>query len=202
MFTRLDHLVDRLAIGRHVLYAFLAFAGVTTVMTIAVTAFYDAYGAGIFNLAGGRNSADLRTGGYTPDTAYTWLSMYGSTGRRNHLLILMLDLPLILSSVTFAALGLRFAARRLGLPGWARTAFLVLAPVGGLLNLLEDAGVGTLLLSYPAHLDGLAATTNVLNTLKSAGYMLALLTTLIALAASAVAARLSGRRPRGDISAP
>lgn len=186
MFTRLDRLIDRLTTGRRVLYAFLAFVGVLTLMTIAVTAFYDATGAGIFNLAGGRNSADLRTGGFTPETAYTWLTMYGPDGRRNHLLILLLDLPLILSSVAFTALGLRYAARRLGAPGWLRIAFVALALAGGALNLLEDAGVATLLLSFPGRLDGLAAAANVINMLKSAGYTAALLATLAALGVSAV----------------
>ncbi len=185
MFTRLDHLIE-LATGRRVLYAFLAFAGVLALMTVAVTAFYDATGAGIFNLAGGRNSADLRTGGYTPDMAYTWLTMYGPDGRRNHLLILLLDMPLILSSVAFTALGLRYAARRLGAPGWLRVAFVALALVGGTLNLIEDAGVTTLLLGFPRRLDGLASATNVINTLKSAAYTLALITTLTTLVISAV----------------
>jgi hypothetical protein len=151
-----------------------------------VTAFYDATGAGIFNLSGGRNSADLRTGGYTPDTAYTWLTMYGPTGRRNHLLILLLDMPLILSSVAFTALGLRYAARRLRAPGWLRVAFVALAFAGGVLNLVEDVAVTTLLLGFPERLDGLAAATSSINMLKSAAYTLALITTLITLATSAI----------------
>ncbi|MBO4206168.1 hypothetical protein [Micromonospora echinofusca] len=191
--------LTRLATGRNVLLSALAFVGVFAVMTVAVTAFYDATGAGILNLNGARNAAAPR-GGYTPDVAYTWLTAYGADGRINHLLILLLDVPLILSAVAFTALGLRYAAVRLGAPARLRAAFTVVAVAGGVLNAVEDAGVATLLLSYPRRLDGLASTVGTVGALKSGAYSLALLCTVVALSASAVWRRRQGTTaPTGDV---
>lgn len=197
MLSRFDALAAERGNHRAVLVSGLTFATVMLAMTWAVTAFHDAYGVGILNLSGARNAAAPQTGGYTPDQAYQWLAAYGPQGRIQHLAILALDLPLILSATAFTGLGLHLAARRLG-PGRSqkvRRAALFIALAGPVLNLVEDAGLTVLLLAHPTRLDPLAAALSTVNAAKSVAYTIALAATLIALTAAAIATAI-GRMHR------
>ncbi|GIH93443.1 hypothetical protein ACFFMN_01255 [Planobispora siamensis] len=180
--------LDRHATGRAVAAAAAALAALLGAMYAATTAFYDATGVGILNLLGARNFAEPRSGGYSAEVAYAWLTAYGPDGRRDHLLILLLDIPLVLAFTAFTALGLRYAAVRLPVPGRLRALIPVLPVTGAVLNYAEDIGITVLIAGYPDRLDGLAAVLSAVNAAKSMTYMTALLTTLIALAALAVAA--------------
>ncbi|MEV7775198.1 hypothetical protein [Kitasatospora sp. NPDC086791] len=158
--------------GRNALFALACFAAVMTVMFVATTRFYDAHGVGILNLLGARNAADPRSGGYSADTAYSWLGAYGADGRRDHLLILLLDLPLMTSFAAFASITLRWAVPRAGRR--LRTAFVVVPLAAVAFNLLEDLGLTALLLSYPTRFDGLAVAISTVNGLKSLCYAVSL----------------------------
>jgi hypothetical protein len=180
--------------GRDALTAFAGFAGVMAAMSVAATAFHDAHGSGIFNLLGARNAAEPRSGGYSAETAYAWLNLFGEDGRRDHLLILLLDLPLMAAFGAFAYLTLRWAVpgagRRL------RAAFLILPLAAVAANLAEDLGLAVLLVGHPARMDALAVTVSGVNSLKSTLYTVSFAAVIVAPAARPVL-RARARRRRG-----
>ncbi|MFG2823359.1 hypothetical protein ACGFX4_28525 [Kitasatospora sp. NPDC048365] len=167
--------------GRVAFAALGAFAVLMAAMSVAATRFHDTYGSGILNLLGARNAAEPRTGGYSADTAYAWLTAFGADGRRDHLLILLLDLPLIAAFTLFTAATLRWATPRAR--SGLRWTLLAVPLAAAAANLLEDAGLTVLLSAFPVHLDGLAAAVSAVNGLKSGLYSASL---LLAVAAAAV----------------
>ncbi|GGL57288.1 hypothetical protein [Planomonospora parontospora] len=193
--------LDRHATGRAVAAAAATFAALLGAMYAATTAFHDAAGVGILNLLGARNLAEPRSGGYTAETAYAWLAAYGPGGRRDHLLVLLLDVPLVLAFTAFTALGLRYAATRLPVPGRLCALAPGLPLAGAVLNYAEDIGITVLIARYPDRLDAVAAVLSAVNTAKSIAYMAALLTTLVALAVAAVWRRIRAARGVGGDAA-
>ncbi|WP_449066433.1 hypothetical protein [Planomonospora algeriensis] len=186
--------LDRHATGRTVAAAAATFAALLGAMYAATTAFHDATGAGILNLLGARNLAEPRSGGYSAETAYAWLAAYGPDGRRDHLLILLLDVPLVLAFTAFTVLGLRYATTRLPVPGLLRALAPVLPVAGAVLNYAEDIGITVLIARYPDRLDAVAAVLSAVNTAKSIAYMAALVTTLAALAVATARGRVRAAR--------
>ncbi|WP_283137089.1 hypothetical protein [Rhizohabitans arisaemae] len=172
--------LERRADGRTVGTTFLALIALLGAMNAATTAFHDATGAGILNLLGARSFLEPAPGGYSAEIAHSWLTAYGPDGRLNHLLILLLDVPLVLAMTAFTTLSLTYGiARPLRLRALAATVPLA----GAALNYLEDIGVAVLLISHPVRLDGLAVLLGGVNAIKSTAYTIALVTALVALTA-------------------
>ncbi|MGY0234877.1 hypothetical protein [Longispora urticae] len=138
---------------------------VLVIMNGAATWFHDRFGAGILDFAGGRNGADPRPEGYTPQGAYDLLTAYGADGRRWHL-ILSLTGDVLLPAVTvlFGLVAFASLARRARVGRWV----LALPVLYVLADYAENAGIVTMLLGYPDRLDAVATITNVLTSLKSA----------------------------------
>ncbi|MGW4890800.1 hypothetical protein ACWEQL_00810 [Kitasatospora sp. NPDC004240] len=184
--------------GRTALTALGAFVVLMAAMSAAATRFHDTYDSGILNLLGARNAAETRTGGYSADTAYAWLTAFGADGRRDHLLILLLDLPLIAAFTLFTVGALRWATPR------ARTGVrraLVAVPLAAAAaNLVEDLGLTVLLTAHPARLDGLAVAISAVNGLKSGLYTGSLLLALTACAVRGLALATGRCRSTGPVA--
>jgi len=139
--------------------------------------------------SGGVGPLDLRPG-YSAAQAYSAITAYNEDGRAFYLLIeLTVDLvyPVVYSlffSLTILYFLKRTAAER---PGLARLALL---PFGGLLcDWAENAGIVTMLLTYPAQQPVVGRLTGLLTSLKWIFAALSLLAVIFALG-SAVLARL------------
>ncbi len=151
-------------------------------------------GARLETLSGGVGPLDLRPA-YSPAEAYTSLAAYGDAGRRLYLTIeLTIDLLYPLVYGLFFALTIVFCLRQ-ALPAehvLQRAALLPL--VGMLADFVENAGIAWLLLNYPNRLDGLAALTSTVTTIKwlfAISAMAATAAALIALVIQRVRARRS-----------
>jgi hypothetical protein len=107
--------------------------------------------------------------GYTPAEAYELISGYGADGRAYYVSKLLIN-----DTVFPVAYSLLFAAtialllKRLTRPDSGLRYLALLPLAGGVLDLLGNAGLISLLLSYPARLDWLAATTGLITTVKLA----------------------------------
>lgn len=170
----LDRL-DRLATGRNVLCALAGLLVLFTQANIVSTLFADAYGAGIIDLGGGHNILDPRPG-LSVDGALTLVQQYGPDGRAAHLVLtLACDIVLPLTMFLFGALAVLHVLRRLGASErWRRSA--VLLPLAYLVgDLGENAGIVTMLVSYPATLTPVASLTVALSTVKSVALVLTML---------------------------
>lgn len=185
--------------GRTALAALAAFAALMTAMSVAATRFHDAYGTGILNLLGARNAAEPRSGGYSADTAHAWLEAFGADGRRDHLLILLLDLPLIAAFTLCTVSALRWATPR-ATPGLRRT-LLAVPLAAAAANLVEDLGLTVLLTTHPVRHDTLAAFVSSVNGLKSGLYTASLLLALVACAVRGAALATGRCRPAGEAAA-
>lgn len=104
---------------------------------------------------------------YTPVQAYAWLAEYGSQGRRAYAVTLAIfDSVFPLLYASFLAVGLRLVGARLGLPPWLRRLAGRVPFAATAANWLADAGILTMLLSYP-HQPALVATlASVLTLIK------------------------------------
>jgi hypothetical protein len=104
---------------------------------------------------------------YTPDELYSSFERYGEQGRVVYALgTATIDMVFPLASALFQGIVITMLTRRVfpSKPGWER---LNLVPSGAaLLDILENLGLLTLLLSYPGRLTGLAAIIAVVTVLK------------------------------------
>jgi hypothetical protein len=104
---------------------------------------------------------------YTPDELYSSFERYGEQGRMVYTLgTATIDMVFPLASALFQGILISLLVRRVfpSRPGWQR---LNLVPSGAaLLDILENLGLLTLLLSYPGRLTGLAAIIAVVTVLK------------------------------------
>lgn len=106
---------------------------------------------------------------YTPEEAYQHLESYGSQGRQDYLFVeLSLDLIYPLATALFFSLLIIYSFRR-GFPQHAWTRWLALIPLAELaVDYLENACVVTMLLSYPARMQAVAAASNAFTVMKFA----------------------------------
>ena len=151
-------------------------------------------GARLQAFSGGVGTLDVRLA-YSPAQAYAALAAYGSAGRQFYLLIeLTADVvyPIIYSF--FFSLAILFFWQRGG-GRWPILARLALLPFAGLLaDYLENAGLITLLLNFPAQLPTLALLTSLFTSIKWFLAGLSLLALLLSVA-SAMLARLQKPNP-------
>ncbi|GAA3865013.1 hypothetical protein GCM10022243_34070 [Saccharothrix violaceirubra] len=181
---------------RRLLLAVAALAGSLVAMRAATSTFYDAYGVGILNIGGGRDLTSSGAAGYSADTAYTWLAAYGPSGRDDHLLILLLDLPLIASMTAVLVLGTRLALKGLRTTRTLRGVLSAFPLAGVALNLVEDLAITGLVSAYPQRLDFVAGIAGAANAVKSVSYGLAVATLVAALGARLLwRIRCAGRVP-------
>ena len=177
MFDQLTNRLGPLATRRNVLIL-LALEILMNAVVLPIA------GARIQAFSGGVGPLDLRFA-YTADQAFAALTAYGPTGREFYLLIeLTADVlyPIIYS--LFFSLAILFFWERAG-GRWPILARLALLPFVGLIaDYLENAGLITLLLNYPAQLPTLALLTSLFTSIK---WIMAGLS-LVALTLSLVAA--------------
>lgn len=132
---------------------------------------------------------------YGADQAYSMIEAYGPEGRPFYLLIeLTVDIIYpVIYSLFFSLTILYFLNRQAaGRPGLLRLALL---PFAGLIcDFVENAGIVTMLLAYPAQLSLVGTLTGIVTTLKWIFAVLSILSLLYALG-TAVMARLNPPRP-------
>ncbi len=149
-------------------------------------------GARIQALSGGVGPLDLR-GAYTPTQAYAALTAYGDEGRQLYLLIeLTVDLIYPLVYGLFFALTITYCLRPVLSKNHTLQRAALLPLVGMLADYGENAGLALLLLNYPNRLDGLAAFTSTVTTIKwifAISAMVATVAALIALVVQRVRSR-------------
>ncbi len=178
MIEKLLNFLARLATGRNILIClglFIAFNAIIFPMA----------GSRIQALSGGVGPLDLQFS-YTPETAYEMLTAYGE-GRMFYALIqVTADVVYPVVYTLLFSLLLTYLFQR-GFPGNAALQRLALLPFGAMLaDYLENIGIVTLLLSYPAQLPAVAQAASLFTTLKwlSVGAVLALV--VVGLAALAL----------------
>lgn len=159
MLNSLLDRLDRWATRRNILLLLAVFV-------IVNAGLLPVLGARIEALSGGVGPLDLRLA-YSPAEAYTALAAYGDEGRQLYLLIeLTLDLIYPLVYGLFFALTIVYCLR----PVLAKTHILQRAALLPLVAMLadwgENAGLALLLLNYPNRMDGLAAFTSTVTTIK------------------------------------
>jgi hypothetical protein len=133
-----------------------------------------------------------------PDQVYAVLSALGDAGRAFDLTrIVPLDLVFPFTYGLFLALGISWALSRL-VPKASPWFLLNLAPVlGAAADYCENAGVITLLLTYPARLDPVAWFVSLMYSIKFFFSVVSFITLFAALAGCAILLllRYSGRSP-------
>ncbi|GIG57633.1 hypothetical protein Lfu02_20050 [Longispora fulva] len=150
--------------------------GTLVIMNGAATLFYDTFGAGVLDMSGGRNGADPRPDGYTPQQAYDMLTAYGPDGRRWHAILnLTGDVLLPAALLLFGLVALGSLARRARVGRWV----LALPVLYVITDYAENVGIVTMLLRYPDRLDGVAALTNTLTMLKTTAVAACLVTAAV-----------------------
>jgi uncharacterized membrane protein YeiB len=167
------------------LYRALGFMLVILVgMNFAATAFYRSTNSiGMLDLAAGANLLDNRSAGYTPAEAYQMIAAYGEQGRRYHLLLTAADIILPAALATFFALAITYFYSRL-FPSGALLRWLLLLPAVYLAaDYLENVGIVTMLLSFPAALPAVATLANAMFMIKNLSAAALVVTTLIGLSA-------------------
>jgi hypothetical protein len=135
---------------------------------------------------------------YRPEKAYDMIGAYGEQGRRYYATIaLTLDTVFpLLSALTFGLTLARVYRRAFSRPGVLHRALFV--PVGAMAaDLLENAGIATMLLSYPKRLLAVALLTSSFSTVKwtaIAAESILLIIGLIAWGVDALRGVISARR--------
>ena len=158
MLNRPIQLLTRLATGKNILICLGLFIAFNAVI-------FPLAGARIQALSGGVGPLDLQFS-YTPETAYEMLAAYGE-GRTFYVLIEMTaDVVYPVAYSLLFGLLITYLFQR-GFPGNAALQRLALLPFGAMLaDYLENAGIVTLLLSYPSQLTALAQATSFFTTAK------------------------------------
>ena len=153
-------------------------------------------GARLEALSGGVGPLDLMAA-YTPAEAYAALAAYGEEGRLFYLLTaLTLDLIYPLVYGLFFTLTIVYCLRPV-LPAAHTLQRAALLPLVGMLaDYVENAGIAWLLLNYPNRLDGVAAFTSTVTTIKWIFMISAIAATVVALA-MLVVQRLRARGTAG-----
>ena len=135
---------------------------------------YVFFGAVAFPAAYARIQANASGAGpldvlysFTPDEAYSRIEAYGADIRRLYALVeVTVDLAFpVLAAFLFSCLALFFFRR--GASHSASLRYLALVPFAAMAaDLLENAGIVTLLLGYPSRLDAVARLTSGVVSLK------------------------------------
>jgi hypothetical protein len=136
--------------------------------------------------SGGVGPIDLRFS-YTPEEVYEMIAAYGEQGRRFYAVIeLTMDLIYPFVYATLLALLITSSFRRL-LPRDHALQRAHVLPYGVMLaDYLENVGVVTMLIRYPARYPLLARITSVFTSTKWIGFVLAAATALVGLIAVAI----------------
>jgi hypothetical protein len=172
---------------RNILIAWVA------LVAFSVVAMEPAYSR-LRGFSGGAEALDLLIV-YRPDKAYDMIAAYGEQGRRYYATItLTLDVIFpFLSALTFGLTLARVFRRAFSNEGALHRAIFV--PVGAMVaDFLENAGLITMLLSYPRRLTIIALLASSFSTVKWTAVAAESLLVLIGLIAWFVNARL-GRSP-------
>lgn len=179
MFEKLDSI----ATGKNTFRSFLAALIFIAVMNIGATAFFQfTHGVGILDTGGGANLLDNRTSGYSPEAAYRMISAYGSQGIKYHLMLAAADVLFPPTLAFFLLLAVtcfyRPFFRSLSLVRW-----LAALPVLYLVSdYLENIGIVTMLLSFPARLPGMARLANLMFMSKNLFSTVCIVVVLVGLA--------------------
>ena len=154
MLTRLHSTLQRWASGRNVLIFLVLFL-------LFEVAILPLAGARLGSYSGGLGPIDL-TFGLSPAQTYDYLTAYGPDGRSTYVIIeLTADLLFPIVYGLFFSLAVALLYQR-AFPADSPMQRLALAPLAGtLLDYLENIGIITMLLSYPADLSVVAAITAV-----------------------------------------
>jgi hypothetical protein len=136
--------------------------------------------------SGGTGPLDQRVWGYSVDEAYRALSTYTFDGRLFYFLVeLTLDTVAALVTVLFFALALSYIVQRALPAQHALQRLPLIALPGAAFDLLENAGLIILLLTYPQRLPAVAAVSGPMTLLKWLSAFVTMAVTLIGLAALA-----------------
>ncbi len=157
-----------IATGRNTARSLIAALIFIVVMNIGATAFFQfTNGVGILDTGGGANLLDNRTSGYSPESAYEMISAYGSQGIRYHLMLAAADVffPPTLAFFLLLAIAYFYAPFFITYPF---TRWLTVLPIIYLASdYLENIGIVTMLLGFPANIPGMARLANFMFTVKN-----------------------------------
>jgi len=178
---------DRDVRGRTVAMSVAALVAVFLPVQSTASRFRAMTGEGLLDLGGGDTPAE-HLFGYSPDHAYNLLVAYGPNGRRSHVrFTLLCDVPFPMALYICGSLMIRHAWQR---PDVRRR--LAIVPLAYLVaDYAENAGILTMLVSYPKRRDAVARLTATANVAKNA-----LVTSLVLAIASGYLDRLNPRRRR------
>jgi hypothetical protein len=178
--------LDRWATGRNVLFLLAAFLIINLgIMPMA--------GARLQAASGGLGPLDLELA-YSPAEAFARVAALGPDGRQFYALIeLTADVIYPIIYGLFFSLAIAYCLRALGAERLRAAALLPLA--GAVFDLLENAGIVTLLLTFPQTLTAVAVLASLATTIKWVFALSAMAVLLIALVA------LAARRLRGQAGA-
>lgn len=164
MFNRLMSL----ATAKNVRNSLIAALLFMIAMNLGATEFYRfTHGVGILDTGGGANQLDLHTSGYSPDSAYQIIAAYGSQGIRYHLMLSTADVffPPTLTCFLLLAIMYFYMLYFILHP---RTRWLIALPLIYLASdYLENVGIVTMLLSFPAKVPTMARLANFMFMAKN-----------------------------------
>ena len=171
-----------IATGRNIVRSLIAALIFIVVMNIDATAFFQfTNGVGILDTGGGANLLDNRTSGYSPESAYEMISAYGNQGIRYHLMLAAADVffPPTLAFFLLLAIAYFYASFFKSQP---LTRWLTALPIVYLVSdYLENIGIVTMLLGFPATLPGMAKLANFMFAVKNISSNAAILVVVIGL---------------------
>ena len=192
MANKLLDLLTKLATGKLVVVFILL---VYVVNAFVLKAIYPSY------IYPGFETLDFQSS-YSPERAYQLIDSYGEEGRQYYALIeLTLDLIYpILNALMFSTLTI-YLFRRIFPPDSFWQKLPLLGPIVMIVDYLENAGIVTMLLSYPRRLDVVAQAANVFTVAKfSLSYLEMILIVIGLLGWLGKTAYIRFRSSNGEIS--
>jgi hypothetical protein len=188
--------LDSVATGRNTFRSFLAALAFIIVMNVGATAFFQfTHGVGILDTGGGANLLDNRASGYSPEAAYMMISAYGSQGIKYHLMLAAADVLFPPTLAFFLLLAITYFYRRffrsLPLVRW----FAALPVLYLVSDYLENVGIVTILLSFPAHLPGMARLANFMFMSKNLFSTVSIVVVLVGLGLQIIRRQVVQKKP-------
>lgn len=180
------NLLLTLATAKNVTRSFIAALLFMVVMNLTATEFYRfTHRVGILDTGGGANLLDNHTRGYSPDSAYQMIAAYGSQGIRYHLMLSTADIffPPTLTWFLLLAIAYFYMPYFISHPP---TRWLTLVPLIYLASdYLENVGITTMLLSFPAKIPDMARLANFMFMAKNISSTVAILEIVLGLVLAA-----------------